>query len=224
MKVRMRRQNDVAVDIEALCAGLEALGLKASERTVQLFARYAELLGKWNRVYNLTAIRSDAEILTHHLLDSASLVPQLKAIAPTAGSVLDVGSGGGLPAVPIAILCPEIRVLAVDAVGKKAAFIQQVAIELGLRNLRAEHVRVEELEGEFDVVTSRAFASLGDFTQLTHHLLGKQSVWLAMKGVQSSVEESELAEQIRIERVIELTVPGLNEERHLYVMRLTGSE
>ena len=131
-----------------------------------------------------------------------------------------MGSGGGLPAVPVAILRPDLEVRAVDAVGKKAAFIQQVAIELGLKNLQAIHSRVENMTGIFDVVTSRAFASLGDFTRLTRHLLAPDGLWLAMKGTLTYEEETAVASDVRIAKVLEISVPGLNEQRHLYALNV----
>lgn len=210
----------MAVDAKVLADGLSALGLTFDDRQIELFVCFADLLSKWNLVYNLTAIRATEDILTHHLLDSASLVPHLARIAPKAANLLDVGSGGGLPAIPVAILRPDLHVLAVDAVGKKAAFIQQVAIDLGLRNLESRHARVESLTGRFDIITSRAFSSLDDFTRLTRHLLANDGVWAAMKGSIAHSEESAVATDVRIEEVTALNVPGLNESRHLYVMKL----
>ena len=220
MKAKTLKQTDFAVDIDRLASELTQLGLGKQGQELDLFERYAKLLGKWNRVYNLTAIRTTEEILTHHLLDSAALVPQLAALAPNAQNLLDVGSGGGLPAVPVAILRPDLEVRAVDAVGKKAAFIQQVAIELGLKNLQAIHSRVENMTGIFDVVTSRAFASLGDFTRLTRHLLAPDGLWLAMKGTLTYEEETAVASDVRIAKVLEISVPGLNEQRHLYALNV----
>lgn len=171
---------------EMLARGLEGLGLPSDERTVTLLGRFADLLLRWNRTYNLTAIREESEVVTHHLLDSAALVPMIAKIAPEAKTLLDVGSGGGLPAVPTALLRPDLSVHAVDTVKKKVTFLQQAQIELGLKNFRAHHARVENLRlSPFDVITSRAFASLADFTSLTEHLLKPSGVWLAMKGGRS---------------------------------------
>lgn len=208
-----------AIRSGALAEGLAALGLSNAPKVIDQFERYAELLLKWNRVYNLTAIREAEDVLTHHLLDAASMVPMIAKHAPQAKTVLDVGSGGGLPAVPIAILCPALSVRAVDAVGKKTAFINQVAIELGLKNLRAEHVRVEKMKGDFDVITSRAFSSLKDFTTLSRGLLAPGGCWLAMKGGMVDNEAAELPDGVLVCGVEPLTVPGLEEERHLYVLR-----
>lgn len=203
----------------ALAAGLAALGLPSEPDILDKFERYAALLLKWNRVYNLTAIRSADEVLTHHLLDAAAMVPLIAKYAPEARTVLDVGSGGGLPAVPIALLRPELSVRAVDAVGKKTAFINQAAIELGLKNLRADHIRVEKMKGAFDVITSRAFSSLGDFTMLSRGLLAPGGCWLAMKGALVDNEAAELPQGVVVTDVAPLHVPNLGEERHLYVLR-----
>ena len=160
--------------------GLATLGLEASVDQVDQLMRFAGLLQKWNKVYNLTAIRRDDEILTHHLLDSAALVPFVKRLGPDAVNVLDVGSGGGLPSIPLAILRPDLRVTAVDAVSKKTAFLTQAAIELGLRNYSTRHARIERLSGQYDLITSRAFANLQDFVDLTRHLIKPDGLWLAM--------------------------------------------
>lgn len=204
---------------EMLIRGLEGLGLPSQERTVLLLGRFADLLLRWNRTYNLTAIREESEVVTHHLLDSAALVPMIGKIAPEAQTLLDVGSGGGLPAVPTALLRPDLSVHAVDTVKKKVTFLQQAQIELGLKNFRAHHARVENLRlSPFDVITSRAFASLADFTSLTEHLLKSSGVWLAMKGVVPEEEMAALPDFVRVREILPMTVPGLHESRHLIVM------
>lgn len=206
---------------EALAAGLKELGLvnaASASDVLEKLLRYAELLQKWNRVYNLTAIRSANEVVTHHLLDSAAVVPLFQKRMPQARRVLDVGSGGGLPAVPLALLRPDLQVEAIDAVGKKVAFINQAAIDLGLKNLCARHSRVEKLSGSYDVIISRAFASLADFTSLTAHLLASNGRWFAMKG---SVPDNEISELTlaEVEDIVPLRVPGLNEARHLLILK-----
>ena len=202
---------------EMLARGLEGLGLPSDERTVTLLGRFAALLLRWNRTYNLTAIREESEVVTHHLLDSAALVPMIAKIAPEAKTLLDVGSGGGLPAVPTALLRPDLSVHAVDTVKKKVTFLAQ--IELGLKNFRAHHARVENLRlSPFDVITSRAFASLADFTSLTEHLLKPSGVWLAMKGGVPEEEMAALPDFVRVREILPMTVPGLHESRHLIVM------
>lgn len=210
--------NSIAIDSSMLRAGLEAEGLSVDEKTIHSFLGYAALLLKWNRVYNLTAIRRPEEVLTHHLLDSAALVPWLRRVSPDAKNILDVGCGGGLPSVPVAILRPDLEVTGVDAVGKKAAFVNQAAIELGLRNLRARHSRVEKLQGEWDMITSRAFASLSDFVTLTRPLLSPSGRWLAMKGAKTEEEIAELPDGINVELLEPIDVPGLEETRHLIVL------
>lgn len=204
---------------EMLARGLEGLGLPSDERTVTLLGCFADLLLRWNRTYNLTAIREESEVVTHHLLDSAALVPMIAKIAPEAKTLLDVGSGGGLPAVPTALLRPDLSVHAVDTVKKKVTFLQQAQIELGLKNFRAHHARVENLcLSPFDVITSRAFASLADFTSLTEHLLKPSGLWLAMKGVVPEEEIAALPGFVRVREILPMTVPGLHESRHLIVM------
>lgn len=199
--------------------GLSILGLEASSEQIDQLMRFAGLLQKWNKVYNLTAIHRDDEILTHHLLDSAALVPLVKSLGPDAQGVLDVGSGGGLPSIPLAILRPDLRVTAVDAVNKKTAFLTQAAIELGIRNYSARHARIERLSGQYDLITSRAFANLQDFVKLTRHLIKPNGLWLAMKGAVPEAEISRLPHDASVDRVLPIEVPGLGEARHLVVMR-----
>ncbi|MEP6791386.1 MAG: 16S rRNA (guanine(527)-N(7))-methyltransferase RsmG, partial [Ramlibacter sp.] len=163
--------------------GLAQLGLPLADAKIDQLLDYLELIQKWTRVYNLTAVRDPKEMLTHHLLDSLAAISPLRA--HTHGQplkLLDVGSGAGLPGVVIAICCPEIAVDCVDTVAKKAAFIQQAALALKLGNLHGIHSRVENLPGPFDVIASRAFASLTDFTSWSLSALGEGGTWLAMKG------------------------------------------
>ena len=203
------------IDKALLAKGLEALGLAHDAHTLDTFTSYAELLLKWNKVYNLTAIRRPEEVLTHHLLDSAALVPNIDT---ESDRILDVGCGGGLPSVPIAILRPDLQVTGIDAVGKKVAFVNQAAIELGLKNLRAVHNRVEKLDGQWRLITSRAFASLPDFVSLTRSLLAPGGRWLAMKGILPEEEIRALPVGVRVERIVPMIVPGLNERRNLIVL------
>lgn len=207
------------MDIQALADGLKVLNLAPEPHHIEKLRAYAALLLRWNKTYNLTAIRREDDVLTHHLLDSAAIVPHIAVEAPEASTVLDVGSGGGLPAVPIALFRPDLKVTAVDAVGKKVAFINQVAIELGLKNLSARHARVESLKGTYDVITSRAFATVCDFTTLTRRLVTPQTRWLAMKAVHPNAELLELPGFVHADKVIKLNVPGLDEERCLVVLK-----
>jgi len=207
----------------ALGAGAQALGLALDERQIERLLAYLDLLLKWNRVYNLTAVRDPADMLTHHVLDSLALIAPLRAHADgRALRLLDVGSGGGLPGVVIAIGCPDIDVTCVDAVGKKAAFVQQVAGALGLSNLHGRHGRVEAIAGPFDVVTSRAFASLADFTAWSDGALAEGGVWLAMKGRRPDDEIAALPPAVTVFHVEPLTVPGLEAERCLVWLRRAG--
>ena len=206
---------------DALLNGVEALGLTLSDAQCQALLDYLALMQKWNGVYNLTAVRQPAEMLTHHLLDSLAVLPPLRRhLAGKPARILDVGSGGGLPGVVLAILEPQLEVTCVDTVGKKAIFIRQVGVELKLPNLGAVHARVEDLRlPPFDVITSRAFASLADFTRLTRHLAGEQGVWMAMKGKRPDDEVAALASDWSVFHVEQLAVPGLNAERCLVWIR-----
>ncbi len=190
-----------------------------------LLERYLELLGRWNRVYNLTAVRDAAQMRTQHLADSESIVAPLERHA--AGRplrILDVGSGGGLPGVVLAIHHPDWAVTCVDTVAKKAGFIRQVALELGLPNLHAEHARVEQMPpAQADVVTSRAFASLPDFCAWTRAHLAPQGVWLAMKGRHPADELAALPPDVEVFHVEHLHVPGLDAERCAIWMRLRAT-
>jgi 16S rRNA (guanine527-N7)-methyltransferase len=215
-----------------LRAGLVALELSLSDAQIDSLLAYQALIGKWNKVYNLTAVREPGDMLTHHLLDSLAVIAplrrQLALMVPgiDAGAVrlLDVGSGAGLPGVVIAIGCPDIRVDCVDTVGKKAAFIQQAAVALKLSNLRGVHARVESLTDQYQVISSRAFASLADFTHWSARALAPQGVWLAMKGKYPADELAALSSDVRVFHVEHLTVPGLDAERCLIWMRPVDRE
>jgi 16S rRNA (guanine527-N7)-methyltransferase len=210
-----------------LRAGLVALELTLTESQVCALLDYLALIQKWTKVYNLTAVRDPAEMLTHHLLDSLAVVVPLRRqlatlpLASGAGQLrlLDVGSGAGLPGVVIAICCPEIRVDCVDTVGKKAAFIQQVAVTLKLPNLRGVHARVEQLTDKYQVISSRAFASLLDFTNWSRQALVAQGVWMAMKGKHPTEELATLPSGVQMFHVEPLKVPGLDAERCLLWLR-----
>jgi 16S rRNA (guanine527-N7)-methyltransferase len=212
----------MSVNLElGLRSGVQALGLVLSDTQIQRLLDYAALIQKWNKVYNLTALRDPADMLTHHLLDS------LTAIAPltrhTQGQplrVLDVGSGGGLPGVVLAICMPELNVTCVDTVAKKAAFVQQVAVSLKLSNLRGLHARVESLTEPYQVICSRAFASLPDFVTWSRSALAEGGVWMAMKGKHPQDEIDALPQDVKVFHVEPLTVPGLDVERCMVWMRL----
>jgi 16S rRNA (guanine527-N7)-methyltransferase len=203
----------------ALSEGLNQLGLALSPAQQQQLLDYLDLLGKWNKIYNLTAVRDPAQMLTQHLLDCLAVVQPLKARLPALQTVLDVGAGGGLPAVVLAVACPQWQVSAVDTVAKKAAFIQTAAHSLGLSNLRGIHARVEELTEGFDVVCSRAFASLADFTSWSAAALKPGGVWMAMKGRVPDEELAALPPGVRVDEVQLLQVPGLEAQRCVVWMR-----
>lgn len=213
--------------LPALQKGLDGLGLALSaDQQTQLLA-YMDLIAKWTKVYNLTAVRDANEMLTHHLLDSLAVVAPLrrelaKLVLPegqTQLSLLDVGAGAGLPGIVIAIACPEVLVTCVDTVAKKAAFIQQVAATLKLPNLKGLHARVESLTQPYDVVCSRAFASLVDFTTWSQSALAGHGVWMAMKGKHPDQELAVLPESVKVFHVEQLQVPGLGAERCIIWMR-----
>jgi len=209
---------------EPLTQAANQLGLPLTEAQVDRLQAYLALIHKWNQVYNLTAVRQPAAMLTQHLVDSLSLVEPLRRHTQgRALRVMDVGSGGGLPGVVLAIVMPELTVVCVDAVAKKTSFIQQVAAELRLPNLRGEHSRVEQLKIEpFDVITSRAFASLVDFTQLTRQHLKADAIWLAMKGQLPQDEIAALPSDVTVFHVEQLDVPGLDAQRCLVWLRPTN--
>ena len=203
---------------QTLRDGLRSLGLDLADHQVAQLLAYLTMIGKWTKVYNLTAVRDPSEMMTHHLLDSLAAVPplnrQLKQMDLESGArLLDVGAGAGLPGAVIAICCPTVAVTCVDTVGKKAAFIKQVALELKLNNLTGLHKRVEKITEPYDVICSRAFASLGDFTGWSAEALAPGGVWMAMKGKQPASEIDMLDKAIEVFHVERLTVPGLNAER-----------
>ena len=210
-----------AGEAEALQHAALAMGLALDAGAAAQLGRYLDLLLRWNATYNLTAVRDRDAMRLQHLVDCLAVVEPLRrarAVGPQ--RLLDVGSGGGLPGVVIALLCPAWAVVCVDTVGKKAAFIRQVALELGLRNLAAEHARVEALKLPlFDVITSRAFASLAEFVEFTQQQLAPAGIWVAMKGKLPTEEIAELKPDIDVFHVEQLTVPGLEADRCLVWMQ-----
>lgn len=217
-----------AIDLRpVLEAGVRELGLALSSAQIDQLLSYQDLIAKWNKVYNLTAVRDPGEMLTHHLLDSLAAIPPL--LRQTQGQpvrLLDVGSGGGLPGVVVAITCPQIEVHCVDTVLKKATFIQQVAASLRLPNLRGIHARVESLKAEegggYDLVCSRAFASLVDFTTWSRSALKAGGVWMALKGKHPVEELAALPASVAVFHVEQLQVPGLGAERCVVWLRGVG--
>ena len=206
---------------DRLAYGFSLLNIEADDSQFNKFELFAELLLKWNRVYNLTAIKSEEEVLTKHLLDSATLVPFVRQFSEGKKTrVLDVGCGGGLPGIPLAILLSNIYFDLIDTVSKKISFVRQAAINLKLSNLNAINNRVENFypEYSYDLISCRAFSSLSDFVSLTDHLLSEEGRWLAMKGKVPEDEIASLPEGIMVSEIIKLKVPYLEMERNLIVL------
>jgi 16S rRNA (guanine527-N7)-methyltransferase len=197
---------------QQLAAGIAALGLTLPAGAEAKLLDYLALLDKWNRVYNLTAVRDAERMVSHHLLDSLAAVPHFNG-----KTVLDVGSGGGLPGIPLAIARPELQVTLIDSIAKKTAFLLQAKAELGLTNLQVVTGRVEDFRPQtgFDIVTSRAFSDLREFVTLTRHLLKPGGRWLAMKGLMPHEEIAALPADVRVSADQALVVPGLDATRHL---------
>ena len=201
---------------DELASGLDALRLPVGDDVTQKLLDYVALIGKWNRVYNLTAVREPEKMLGLHVLDSLAVAPHL-----VGRSVLDVGSGAGLPGIPLAIARPELEVTLLDSNQKKTAFQQQAVIELKLGNVRAINSRVEAWTGSdvFDVVISRAFAELGDFVTRAGPRCAAHGVLAAMKGVYPHDEIRRMPSEYALERVVPLGVPGVAAERHLVLVK-----
>jgi len=206
--------------------GAAKLGLALSAAQVDQLMGFLDLLQKWNKVYNLTSVRDPQEMMSLHMLDSLAAVPALQRHAASLCKApgeriaqLDVGSGGGLPGVVFAVCCPQVEVHCVDTVGKKAAFLQQVAVSLKLPNLKGIHARVETLKGPYDIVSCRAFASLIDFTTWSRAAIADTGVWLAMKGKHPQDEMDALATGVQVFHVEPLKVPGLDAERCIVWMK-----
>ena len=202
---------------QGLRDGVAQLDLALSEENLQKISAYATLLQKWNKTYNLTAVRDAEGILALHLLDSLAVLPHLN---PGQGRLLDIGSGGGLPGIPLAIMRPDLAVTLLDSNSKKSAFQQQAVIELGLRNVTVVNARVEAFKPAqaFEQIISRAFSELADFITLSRPLLTEGGRWLAMKGVLPQEEMARLPEGVTVRDAVRLAVPGVDAERHLIVL------
>ena len=198
-----------------LAAGIAAMNLDIGEPQQQKLLAYLALLQKWNKTYNLTALRDEAKMVSYHLLDSLTLLPYIR----NAQTLADIGSGGGMPGIPAAICRPDLQMTLVDANTKKTAFLQQAAIELGLDNVSVFAGRVENLHQTADIITSRAFAELADFVSLTRHLLHENSIWAAMKGAYPQDELFRLPENVEAYQTDRLSVPMLDAERHMVLLR-----
>lgn len=225
MTVSQKGRGDEAL-APLLADGVREIGLDLSDAQLGKLLDYVALLSKWNAVYNLTAIRDPRQMLIQHILDSLSIVPHLATRG--ASSVLDVGSGGGLPGIVLAIVLPDWTVTVNDIVHKKTAFQAQAKAELGLTNLSVVTGRVETLQpgaevpAKFDVIVSRAFAELADFVTLARHLVAEQGAIWAMKGVRPDGEIERLPAGAHVEQIIRLKVPSLDAERHLIKVLVDG--
>jgi len=207
--------------VDELKQGATLLGVDLSDAQQEQLLAYLALLNKWNKAYNLTAVRDPAEMVSRHLLDSLSVAPHVEQ---SGSRWLDVGSGGGMPGIPLAILFPERRFTLLDSNGKKTRFLTQVKLELKLDNVDVVHSRVEQFEPEqaFTGITSRAFSSLADFANWTRHLGNSDTYWLAMKGVQPDDELQALPADFQLARCLVLKVPGCQGQRHLLILRRTS--
>ena len=213
-----------AAEIAHLLRGAAQMNVPLTEAQADKLLDYLDLLQKWNKAYNLTAVRERPAMLTQHLLDSLSILPHLPP-----GDLLDVGSGGGLPGIPLAILQPERSITLIDTEGKKVAFLKQVAMTLGLKNLTAVSDRIESWQppathtNGFALITARAYATLATLVGQTRRLLAENGAWYAMKGVFPDAEMAELPSDVAVKAVFPLQVPDLGAERHLVVMALTAA-
>ena len=203
---------------QQLSQGLQALGLDLSVEQQQKLLDYVALIAKWSKVYNLTAVRELEAMVTQHILDSLAVLPHLQPFT----RLLDVGSGAGLPGIPLAIARPDWKIHLLDSIHKKATFMRQACMELGLANVEVHCERVEHLQkaAAFDAIISRAFSDLSEFAKLSAHLLAKGGKLYAMKGVYPNEELEKLPQLFVVESVIPLSVPGMEAQRHLVVMRM----
>ncbi|MER3546171.1 MAG: 16S rRNA (guanine(527)-N(7))-methyltransferase RsmG [Rhodanobacteraceae bacterium] len=194
--------------------GLAALGLQLPAGAIERLLDYLDLLTRWNATYNLTAVREPAQMVTRHLLDSLAVLPFVQG-----ETLADLGSGAGLPGIPLAIVRPELAVTLVDSNGKKARFLREVLRALPLPNAKVVQARAQELDGSFDCIAVRAFASLSDMLQWSGRALGEDGIWLALKGRIDRAELAQVPAGFRIQAVHQLKVPGLDAERHVIEIR-----
>jgi 16S rRNA (guanine527-N7)-methyltransferase len=199
---------------QRLDVGLAALGIALDATAIARLLDYIGLLERWNAAYNLTAVRDPAEMVTRHLVDSLAILPYVSG-----ATLADLGSGAGLPGIPLAIAVPERETLLVDSNGKKARFLREAVRRLDLERVRVAESRVEDVAGAFDCITARAFASLADMLGWGGHLLAPGGTWLAMKGRIAEDEVDAVPADFRVEKIVTLNVPGLDAERHLIVLK-----
>jgi 16S rRNA (guanine527-N7)-methyltransferase len=196
-----------------LTDGIATLALRLDDGAIERLLAYQALLERWNGAYNLTAVRDPSQMVVRHLLDSLAVLPYVRG-----ASLADLGTGAGLPGIPLAIAAPQRQVLLVDSNGKKVRFLREAIRTLQLSNVSALQSRVEAVRGTFDCITARAFASLGDMLSLGGHLLAADGIWLAMKGRASDEELTGVPPAFRVAATHALAVPGLDAERHLLVL------
>jgi 16S rRNA (guanine527-N7)-methyltransferase len=203
---------------DELARGVSALGLALPNGALQKLLDHLDLIEKWNRVYNLTAVRDRSRMLTHHVLDCLAIIPHV-----TGRRIADVGSGAGFPGIPLAIAWPESQVTLIESSHKKASFLRQAAVELALPNIMIAAQRVESAVPDrgYDLVITRAFSDLGEFAALAGHLCARSGTLAAMKGVYPHEELAQLPGGVRLHRVVPIAVPGLRGERHLVLMDLS---
>ena len=214
----MSRLSDRATQYARLRAGTAELGLAVSAEACESLLDYVELLARWNVVYNLTAVRDPTDMVGRHLLDSLAVAPFVRG-----DSLADLGSGAGLPGLPLAILEPTRQFALIDSNGKKVRFLREAVRTLGLTNVRVDQIRVEDAQGRFDCITARALGGLAQMLAWGGHLLAPGGIWLAMKGLIKRDEITALPAGFVIQRVEPLTVPGLGVARHLVIICRTGA-
>lgn len=199
---------------QQLHAGIDALALTLPPQAPERLLDYLQLLARWNRSFNLTAVRDPSDMVTRHLLDSLAILPWLSG-----KNACDLGSGAGVPGIVLAIAAPDRSWLLVDANGKKARFLRAAVRELGLANVTVAQQRVQDVQGQFDAITARAFASLPDMLAWGGHLLAADGIWLAMKGPQAEAERHTSLPEFTLHEDVQLNVPGLDAERRLLILR-----
>jgi 16S rRNA (guanine527-N7)-methyltransferase len=204
---------------QRLCAGVSELDLALDDAAIERLLDYVDLLLRWNAAYNLTAVRDPAEMVTRHLLDSLAIMPHVGGT-----TLADLGSGAGLPGIPLAIAAPEREILLVDSNGKKARFLREAVRRLALAHTRVAESRVENVEGMFECITARAFASLTEMLAWGGHLLAPGGRWLALKGRYPQDELAALPDGFHVAEIVVLRVPGLDAERHLVIIERSGGD
>jgi 16S rRNA (guanine527-N7)-methyltransferase len=212
----MTSRHDLQTRLER---GIASLGMQLPDGAVERLLDYQALLARWNATYNLTAIRDPAEMISRHLVDSLAILPYVHG-----NSLADLGTGPGLPGIPLAIAAPERQVVLVDSNGKKVRFLREAIRSLKLENVRAVQSRVEEVEGQYDCITARAFASLRDMLDWGGHLLTKDGTWLAMKGKHPEDELADMPAGFEVREIHTLKVPEVGGERHLVVLGRTADQ